>query len=365
MTKKKRLLQTLTFGKPDRVPLLGGFVVSANHYIEIAGVVPEAFFRDADRHAIDVYKKLDVDGLILLRLPPGQAGHLQYRGMTKQEFMAHTKAFNSSDDVLAYVNALPSPQEALSGFDAPAWEDAFIRDVTRMQGALGDIVWIPTLWDVIHPTFEWYNVFGYDNYMEFMGLYPEEADTLFASEVEIQRVKSEIVAAVYPRLDMVPLIHVGTDICGKNGPVVSPEFLRRHYLPHVRYALEPVVKAGIRTVWHSDGVIMPLVDDLLDCGISGFQGFQWEYGVKLEELVKKRTRANERLTIFAGPSTSQTMPFGSRENVRREIEYIIDTGKDRCALFILPSNDVLSDTPVQNLLEAYRHAAEYGARRSR
>ena len=30
------------------------------------------------------------------------------------------------------------------------------------------------------------------------------------------------------------------------------------------------------------GVIGPVLDDLLDCGVSGFQGFQWEYGALSE-----------------------------------------------------------------------------------
>lgn len=130
--------------------------------------------------------------------------------------------------------------------------------------------------------------------------------------------------------------------------------------PYVRRALEPVVDAGFRTVWHSDGAIMPIIDDLLECGISGFQGFQWEYGVKLEDIVKKRTKNGDKLTIFAGPSVSKTLPFGSKDDVREEIKYIVDVGKDAYSLFILPTSDVLPDTPVENLLETYRYAAEYG-----
>jgi len=55
--------------------------------------------------------------------------------------------------------------------------------------------------------------------------------------------------------------------------------------------------------------IMPIVDELLHCGVSGFQGFQWEYGVRLEELVSKRTTSGEKLTLFAGPSVAATLRF--------------------------------------------------------
>lgn len=44
--------------------------------------------------------------------------------------------------------------------------------------------------------------------------------------------------------------------------------------------------------------------------------------LNLEEIVNKRTIDGEKLTIFAGPSVTQTLPFGSKEDVRKEIEYI-------------------------------------------
>ncbi|MDP2989335.1 MAG: hypothetical protein Q8O57_02075, partial [Kiritimatiellota bacterium] len=172
-----------------------------------------------------------------------------------------------------------------------------------------------------------------------------------------KRAKAQILVEVYRELDIPPLLHVGTDICGKNGPVVAPEYLRKHYFPHVRRALEPVVEAGFTTVWHSDGIIMPIIDDILACGVSGFQGFQWEYGVTLEEIVSKRTRNGDKLTIFAGPSTARPL---SLEDVRKEVEYIVRVGKGNCALFILPANDLLPDIPVDVVLEMYRHAAKVG-----
>jgi len=359
MTKKERIIRTLNFEKADHIPILGGFIVSGRHYCEINGISRESFFGEPEKYAISAYRKLDVDGLILLRLPSQQDGHLEYRNMTKDSFYSYKQRFNSPEDVLAYIDALPSPDEALENFDMQSWRDNLIRSIKNMQDRTEDIVWMPTLWDVVHPSFELYNAFGYENYMQLLALYPEAADKFFGSTVKVKRAMSSIVVQVYKELDAVPLIHIGTDICGKNGPVASPEFLRKHYFKHVRSSLEPIVEAGFKTVWHADGYVMPIIDDILDCGISGLQGFQWEYGVDLKEIVKKRTKNGDKLVIFAGPSVTSTLPSGSIEDVRREIEYIIDTAMDSCALFFLPANDVLPDTPTENLVEAHRHAIDY------
>ncbi|MEK7395754.1 MAG: hypothetical protein AAB116_02345 [Candidatus Poribacteria bacterium] len=76
--------------------------------------------------------------------------------------------------------------------------------------------------------------------------------------------------------------------------------------------------------------------------------------------MEKRTSNSEKLTIMAGSSVTVTLPFGTKEDVRNEIEYIIDITKDKCALFYLPANDILPDTSVENLIEAYHHAMNYG-----
>ena len=100
----------------------------------------------------------------------------------------------------------------------------------------------------------------------------------------------------------------------------------------------------------------------LEAGVSGFQGFQEEYGVDIGKIAARRTIDGQMLTIFAGPSSATVLPFGTPEDVRREIERIVDTLATQCALFILPANNILPDCPVENVVAMYRHAAEYGQR---
>ena len=94
--------------------------------------------------------------------------------------------------------------------------------------------------------------------------------------------------------------------------------------------------------------------------MSGFQGFQLEYGVDITAIAERRTIDGDPLTIFAGPSSATTLPFGTVDAVKQDIEHIIDTLLGKCSLFILPANNILPDTPPENILAMYHHAAEYG-----
>ncbi len=103
MTKRERIVRMLNLQQVDRVPLLGGFFVSGKHYRGVTGISEEEFRKEPAKHAISAYRELDVDGLILLRLPSEHSGHLEYRNMTRESFHSYKHRFSSPEDVLAYV----------------------------------------------------------------------------------------------------------------------------------------------------------------------------------------------------------------------------------------------------------------------
>ena len=363
IARRERILRTLHFEEPDRAPLLGGWIIDDGHHIAITGCAEEAYWHDPMKYAIEAHRMLDVDGMIQVLAPktPGEYRNSEY---FSQELLESVhKRYRNPEDVLAFVRSQPSPEELAMEFDAEAWRDEFRADVLTKQERMGDTVYLPTLWGAVHPEFEQYWAFGYENYLLFMHLYPKAADKFFAGLAAVARKKAEVVVELYRELDMVPLTLIGTDICGGGGPLISPGSLREFYFPHVRRSLEPLHEAGIKTVWHSDGDFRPIVEDILSCGVSGFQGFQEEYGVDIADIARHRTVDGEKLVIFAGPSVTTTLPFGTVDDVKRDIERIIDTLAGKCALFILPANNVLPDCPVENISAMHYHAIEYGRAR--
>jgi len=361
MTKRERILRTLRFETTDRVVLLGGWIIDDSHHRAITGCTEEAYWRDPMKCSIEVHRVLDVDAMIMVPVPKGPGA---YRGdLTRESFEGYKHRYKSPEDVLVFVRSQPPSEQVARRFDAEAWREEFRADVLTKQQRMGDIVYLPTLWGVVHPEFEWYWEFGYENYLIFMQLYPEAAGKFFEGLAGVARRKAEIVAELYQELDMVPLTLIGTDICGGGGPLISPRLLREFYFPYVRRSLEPLHGAGVRTIWHSDGDIRPIVEDILSCGVSGLQGFQEEYGVDIADIARHRTLDGEKLTIFAGPSVTTTLPYGTVGDVRRDIERIIDTLADECALFILPANNILPDCPVENVVAMHRHTIDYGRSR--
>jgi hypothetical protein len=191
-------------------------------------------------------------------------------------------------------------------------------------------------------------------------LYPESVERIWWEDSVICRARNRILASLILEYELPPVVFTGHDICYNSGPMCSPGFLRKSYWPHARYSVEPFLDAGIRLIQHCDGNVMPIVDDIVGAGFSGFQGFQYEVGVDPYELASRRGPRGERMLFMAGLSCSRTLPFGSMKDVREEVEFIFDYTDGGKGLLLFTSNVTGAETPAENLRAAYRHAESIG-----
>ena len=112
--------------------------------------------------------------------------------------------------------------------------------------------------------------------------------------------------------------------------------------------MKPFVDAGIALVWHCDGNITPLVPRLLDVGFKGFQGFQYEDGVDYAGLCRIKARDGDDLLIIAGVSVTRTLPYGTPDDVRKEMQFLVDCGPP-ARLFLGASSSIAPGVPWENV----------------
>jgi len=135
--------------------------------------------------------------------------------------------------------------------------------------------------------------------------------------------------------------------------MISPAFLEREYWPLVEYAVEPVLAAGARLVWHCDGDVRPLIPSILRAGFGGLQGFQRECGMDLEWIVDLRARTGDPLLIFGPVSVTTTLPHGTPDDLRAEVNRAMQLCRGRASLVFFTSNTINPDVPLENLLAYY------------
>lgn len=62
------------------------------------------------------------------------------------------------------------------------------------------------------------------------------------------------------------VIAIPEDLGMQTTPMISPEMFRKYFKPIYLNMTRPIKEAGIIVHEHSDGYILPLIDDLVDCG---------------------------------------------------------------------------------------------------
>ena len=349
MTAKERFDRAARGQEVDRVPSIGGWIGGAPVLAEIAGCTKEQYLADPFRAMVKANKALDVDGMIT-PIFPTQWEQVRTGSVTEESF-----GEVEPEELLKYAESLPDKEsEVLRDFDAALAEREF-RDYFENAFAQWDgIVPVPNFW-ALGGHFPLYWQFGYIAFLSACALYPEAVGKIWWAKSLPSRERAKILAGLYREYDLAPLLFCGEDLCNNKGPMVAPEMLREHYFPTVRMIAEPLVEAGVRLVHHCDGDVRPVLNDFIAAGYSGLQGFQYELGLDLHEIRQRRSLRGEELIIFAGLSVSRTLPFGTPQDVRDEVDYFFDFTDGGRGLFLFTSNVTGYEVPPENIRTAYRY----------
>ena len=138
------------------------------------------------------------------------------------------------------------------------------------------------------------------------------------------------------------------DIAFKSGPMFSPEAFRAIFLP----AMDNIRKhVRLPWVYHSDGNLMPVLDDLLSLGMNGLNPIE-PGAMDIEEMKKKY---GHKICLIGNIDLHYTLTQGTQAEVEKEVkERIEKIGKDG-AYIIASSNSITDYCRLENVL-AFRDA---------
>jgi hypothetical protein len=353
MNSWERLERTFLGQDTDRTPLLGGWISCPDHIQKITGVDAETYWKNPQQISVDAYRKLQMDGLIDILVPKNRN---DFRIVDANSYR-HADNGMSLEDALDWIEKSPQASEIENSFNFEAEYGKYRAALIEGRELCADMVYMPALWGG-GARLQWYDDFGYENFFIIVGAYPDHAKKMIEIGGAQGYCKSRLVAqavkeGLYPHA-----LLLGEDICSQQAPMVSPEFLEEFYAPVLKRGLEPLLEAGCRPVWHSDGNVRPIMDMLINCGIQGFQGFQIECGVTLEFVLEHRTRDGEPLIIFGPLAVTTELPVFSPPEVKRRVKEAIQLCRGNARLVLFTSNTINPDIPLENIYAMYEAALE-------
>ena len=124
-------------------------------------------------------------------------------------------------------------------------------------------------------------------------------------------------------------IWVFDDFSTNRGPMISPAMFEKFFLqPYKRMFTRWKSKGISHIVLHHDVMAetcYPIIDMFLDAGLTGVQGVYPTSGLTLPAF---KAKYEKKLCVIGGMCTTQTLPFGTKREIEKEVEAILDVAQD-------------------------------------
>jgi uroporphyrinogen decarboxylase len=118
--------------------------------------------------------------------------------------------------------------------------------------------------------------------------------------------------------EVVKALWFSDDLAYRTGFLVSPAIYRRHLFPWLKQIGDLCRKANLPFLFHSDGVLWEVLDDLIGCGICALHPIE-PAAMDIREV---KRRYGDRLCLI-GNVEVDTLSRGTPGQVRREVQALL------------------------------------------
>lgn len=190
---------------------------------------------------------------------------------------------------------------------------------------------------------------GQEQFLEDMILQPEIPHYIMDRLCDYQC--SLIRHAMDAAGDKIDLVYTYDDIASQNGLIMSPAMLEEFVYPYHRKMNALIRGYGKRVLFHSCGAVFSQIGALKALPIDILNPLQPRaQGMDLA-LIKEKW--GKELCFHGGIDIQETLPRGSREDVRRAVkDTIAALGKDG-GYIMCSAHYIQNDTPVENIIAMY------------
>jgi len=178
----------------------------------------------------------------------------------------------------------------------------------------------------------------------------------------------EIVGRTYvritERLVQVPrlgAVFMSDDLAHTGGCLVSPAVYRKHVFPWYRRIGEILAGAGLPFLFHSDGDLSAVLDDLADCGVRAIHPVE----PQAMDIVALKKRYGDRFCLFGNIDLDRTLTRGSVADVEALVKQRIRELAPGGGYGVAASNSVPDYVKPENyraMVEAVKRHGKYPIR---
>ena len=155
----------------------------------------------------------------------------------------------------------------------------------------------------------------------------------------------------------IDILGTGSDLGMQTGMMFSPKIWREQIKPWHEMLLVPFKQMGLKTRYHTDGAVVPVIEDMIEMGLDLLDPIQPKAtGMQAENL---KTLFEGRLSFYGGVDTQELLPMGTAREVEQDVLRLISVLGSNGGYVAAASNAVQPDVPLENILALYGTAREY------
>jgi uroporphyrinogen decarboxylase len=155
------------------------------------------------------------------------------------------------------------------------------------------------------------------------------------------------------RLD---IYFAGDDFGIQHGTTISRKLWKEMVMPHVKPSWDLAHKNGLLVELHSCGSIADFLPDMIEMGLNAIEPVQVRArDMEFESLVR---RFAGKVVLHGSIDTQQTLPFGTPDDVRREVKSRCDLFRARGGFVLGASQHLMPEIPLENIYAMYDAAKE-------
>jgi len=198
---------------------------------------------------------------------------------------------------------------------------------------------------------------GFDDWMMDLACNGPFVEALMDRTSQIQLEANDIILQEIGTL--VDIVYTADDLGGQNGPLVSPDTVKRFFNPHYRRLWGHIRdNTSAKLLHHCCGSIHPFISDFVEFGVQALNPIQ----VSAFDMdpAKLKVEFGDELTFWGGIDTRHVMPRGTPREVRDEVEKRINQMAPGGGYILAAVHNLQPDVPPENIVELFRAGKELG-----
>ncbi|MCP4398637.1 MAG: hypothetical protein GY801_15235 [bacterium] len=370
---KERVLKSLNFDEPDRVPLDIGGINNTTMHINIEKKLKEFLRINGGESQMKAFNQqvvipdeqilqhfgADTRTIYISEATPWEKqadgsyidqwglGYAQNPDGNFYNFCSHPLSSASTiEDIEGYAFPDPRSEIRLEGLEERA---KALKDYCLVLEGLREPVFGTSSW-----------IRGYSQfYMDLAGdegLATAFLDRMLDFQMELT---SFLLERLGPYLDVVK---VGDDLGTQSNLIISPRTYRKFIKPRQEILYQHIKEKGnCKLLLHSCGAIRKIIPDLIEIGVDALNPVQ--ITAKDMEPASLKKEFGDKISFWGGGiDTQEVLPRGAPKDVREEVRRNMELFKDGGGYVFAQVHNIMPEVPIENVVamyEAYQEFASY------